>query len=54
MINTIKPLVKCFCTFTRLQDLKITNVNLSKLHFMAIDNYMIANPGLRKLTLMNV
>lgn len=46
LMTTIKPLVKCLCTFTRLKDLRISNVNLYKLHFLAIDNYLIANSNL--------
>lgn len=51
---TIKPLVRCFTTFTKLKSLNISSINLSKMHFMAIDNYIIQNSGLTKLTLMNV
>lgn len=54
LMSTIKPLIQCFGMFTKLKDLRITNVNLGKLHFMAIDNYLIANPNLLKLSLTNV
>jgi hypothetical protein len=54
MIKTIKPLVKCFCVFPKLKELRICNVELGKLHFQVIDNYLISNPNLQKLTLTNV
>lgn len=55
VMKTIKPLVKCFCTFTRLKEFSLTNVELNtKMHFQVIDNYLIANSQLAKLTLSNV
>ena len=51
---TIKPLVQCFQTFTHLKVLVINNITLNQLHFMAIDNFVISNPHLRKLSLINV
>ena len=43
LMCTIKPLIQCFQTFTKLKTLIINNINMSKLHFMAIDNFMISN-----------
>lgn len=55
IMNTIKPLIKCFCTFTRLKEFSLSNMELnSKMHFQVIDNYLIANQNLAKLTLSNV
>lgn len=34
VMKTIKPLVKCFCTFTKLKEFSLTNVELNtKMHF---------------------
>ena len=38
---SIKPLVRCLVTFSQLRKLEISYIKLSKLHFMAIDNYLI-------------
>ena len=54
LMCTIKPLIQCFKTFTRLRTLVINNLNFSKLHFMAIDNFLICNPVIRKLSLINL
>ena len=54
LMCTIKPLVQCFQTFTRLKVLVINNLSFSKLHIMVVDNFLIANPNLRKLALINV
>jgi len=55
VMKTIKPLIKCFSSFTRLKDFSLSTMELnSKLHFMTIDNYLISNPFLTKLTLSNV
>lgn len=54
VMKTIKPLIKCLCIFTRLKELRVVNVELSKLHFQVIDNYLISNPHLQKLVLSNV
>ena len=32
----------------------VNNLSFSKLHFMAVDNFLIANPNLQKVTLINV
>jgi hypothetical protein len=55
MLKTIKPLIRCFVTFTRLRDFAISNIDLTnKMYFQVIDNYLISNPNLAKLTLSNV
>lgn len=54
LMATIKPLVQCFQTFTHLKILIINNITLNQLHFMAIDNFVLSNPHLRKLSLINV
>jgi len=54
LMCTIKPLVQCFQTFTQLKILIINNLSFTKLHFMAIDNFLISNPNLKKLVLINV
>lgn len=34
MLKSIKPLIKCFCTFTRLREFYLSNVELTtKMHF---------------------
>jgi hypothetical protein len=44
VMNTIKPLIRCFITFTNLKEFSLVNIELSsKLHFHVIDNYIIAN-----------
>lgn len=52
LMCTIKPLVQCFQTFTKLKTLVITNISFSKLHFMAIDNFIVSNQCLQKLVLI--
>lgn len=55
VLKTIKPLIRCFTTFTRLKEFSLSNIELnSKLHFQVIDNYLISNPFLEKLTLSSV
>ena len=54
LMATIKPLVQCFQTFTHLKVLIINNIQLSQLHYMVIDNFLISNPHLQKLSLINV
>jgi hypothetical protein len=55
VFRTIKPLIKCFVTFTRLLEFSISNVELTtKMHFQVIDNYLLSNQQLRKLTLSSV
>lgn len=55
MLKTIKPLIRCFVTFTRLKEFALTNIDLNnKMYFQVIDNYLISNPNLCKLTLSNV
>jgi hypothetical protein len=55
MLKTIKPLVRVFNIFTRLKEFTLTNIELTnKMYFQVIDNYLISNPYLKKLTLSNV
>ena len=55
LMKTIKPLIKCFITFTRLKEFYLSNIDLNtRMHFQVIDNYLISNPNLVKLTLSNV
>ena len=51
---SIKPLVRCLVTFSQLRKLEISYIKLSKLHFMAIDNYLIQNTQLKTLKLVGV
>ena len=51
---SIKPLVRCLVTFTHLVKLEISYVRLTRLHIMAVDNYLISNPRLRTLKLIGV
>lgn len=53
-IASVSPLVKCLYTFTCLSHLELSYLKLSKLHFMAIDNYMAGNVLLRSLKLIGV
>lgn len=53
-METIKPLVRCFVTFHNLRKLHISYIALSKLHFMAIDNYIVQNNRLKSLKLISV
>lgn len=44
VMKTIKPLIRCFCTFTNLREFSLVNIDLpSKLHFQVIDNYLLSN-----------
>lgn len=54
LMCTVKPLIEIFQTFTRLKVLTINNLNLGKLHFMALDNFILVNRYFRKLVLINV
>ena len=55
MLKTIKPLIRVFATFTRLKEFSLSNIELTnKMYFQVIDNYLISNPYLAKLTLSNV
>jgi hypothetical protein len=55
MLKTIKPLIRIFVTFTRLREFSISNIDLNnKTYFQVIDNYLISNPNLCKLTLSSV
>jgi len=54
IMKTIQPLVRAFNTFPRLVDLSITNIAMTRLHYMTLDNYLISNPRLRKLALVGV
>ncbi len=55
MLKTIKPLIRVFATFTRLKEFNLSNIELTnKMYFQVIDNYLISNPFLAKLTLSNV
>jgi hypothetical protein len=42
-IKSVKPLVKCFYSFINLEKLEISHIELSRLHFMAIDNFIVGN-----------
>ena len=53
-LATIKPLVRCLITFSCLVKLEISYVKLSKLHVMAVDNYLIQNQSLKSLKLVGV
>jgi len=53
-IKSVKPLVKCLYMFTGLVKLEISHIELSRLHFMAIDNYLVSASCLRTLKLVGV
>lgn len=53
-LASIKPLIRCLLSFSHLVKLEISYVKLSKLHVMAVDNYLISNPRLRTLKLIGV
>lgn len=54
LMSTVKPLIQVFQTFTRLKVLTINNLTLGKLHFMALDNFILVNGCFQKLALINV
>ena len=55
ILKTIKPLIRVFNTFTRLKEFSLSNIEFTnKMYFQVIDNYLISNPYLAKLTLSNV
>jgi Ran GTPase-activating protein (RanGAP) involved in mRNA processing and transport len=55
VMKTVRPLVQCLTRYSKLQELSLSNLELgSRLHFATIDNYLIYNPTLVKLTLSNV
>ena len=51
---SIKPLIRCLVTFSNLRKLEISYIKLSKLHIMAVDNYLIQNGRLKTLKLIGV
>ena len=51
---SIKPLIRCLVTFSNLRKLEVSYIKLSKLHIMAIDNYLIQNSRLKTLKLIGV
>lgn len=53
-ITSVKPLVRCLYTFANLQKLELSYIVLNRLHYMAIDNYLITTPTLRSLKLIGV
>ena len=53
-LASIKPLVRCLITFSHLVKLELSYIKLSKLHIMAVDNYLIQNPRLHTLKLVGV
>ena len=53
-IRSVKPLVKCLYTFTNLIKLELSYIELNKLHYMAIDNYLVTNSNSKTLKLIGV
>lgn len=54
LMRTVKPLILALNIFPKLLELRLQNVELTKLHFQVLDNYLIHNPDLRVLALVNV